>query len=510
MDSNNLMEDHGELQAIITGGFKRLNHARYILLTIPQGKEEDAKAFVKEVVPKVTATEFIKTIPKYSPNKNTWEGIWGLNVAFTHSGLKKLGLHESTLDGFSRPFKEGMNDPERSIHLGDIGDNAQKNWDFGARGEKKGTTDMLLLLFASTEKNVDTELTRWKDKWEKHGLETLIPPIDSHVLEDGKEHFGFKDGIAQPIVKGLGKENIFNTTPINTGEVLLGYRDQYYEFPRNPIVPDTKGEFYKLPLIHEGDQHQYAFGTNGSYLVFRKLRQYVNRFWTYLAEQTKTDDAAKSEEAMVKLATKMVGRWPSGVPLAKYPDHDPIDPKKKVDDEIWLLKNNDEFLFDNDDKYGDKTPRGSHIRRSNPRDSLRNDPNESQEISQKHRMLRRGRTYGNPVEKDLKPIDLLNKNDDSEDRGLVFIALCGDINRQYEFSQKDWIDGPKFDDLYTESDPVIGNHCPRNDGMVTNTFSVPQCPVRHRVKDIPQFVEMKGGAYFFLPGIRALKYLTTL
>ena len=92
------------------------------------------------------------------------------------------------------------------------------------------------------------------------------------------------------------------------------------------------------------------------------------------------------------------------------------------------------------------------------------------------------------------------------DRGLFFICLAGNIGRQYEFIQHSWVNNPKFDELYDEPDPVTGYHPPNGSAA----FSVPGEPVRERYTNIPSFVTTRGGAYFFMPGIRALRYLAAL
>jgi hypothetical protein len=76
------------------------------------------------------------------------------------------------------------------------------------------------------------------------------------------------------------------------------------------------------------------------------------------------------------------------------------------------------------------------------------------------------------------------------------------IARQFEFVQRAWVGSPKFAALYDDSDPLIGRHHPQG-----GTFTIPERPVRRRVTGLPQFVAVRGGAYFFLPGIRALRYI---
>ena len=125
-----------------------------------------------------------------------------------------------------------------------------------------------------------------------------------------------------------------------------------------------------------------------------------------------------------------------------------------------------------------------------------------------HRILRRGREYGEK----LSPDDALRTapENDSE-RGLQFLAVSANIQRQFEFVQNAWMMRTKFDGMTEESDPLLGNREPVPGCPFTNTFSLPQeGRVRQRMMDVPQFITVVGGAYFFLPSKRAIRYLATI
>ena len=182
-------------------------------------------------------------------------------------------------------------------------------------------------------------------------------------------------------------------------------------------------------------------GRNGSYLVFRQLRQDVPRFWHFVDTATRTADGRSDPAARVRLAAKMVGRWPSGAPLTLAPDAD--DP---------ALADANDFAFHEHDRRGARCPIGSHIRRSNPRDSLDPRPGSaaSFEINRRHRLLRRGREYGPPLS-----IEEALAGDDRADRGLHFVCLNANIQRQFEFVNHTWLNNPKFADLYDDADPLV-------------------------------------------------------
>jgi hypothetical protein len=82
------------------------------------------------------------------------------------------------------------------------------------------------------------------------------------------------------------------------------------------------------------------------------------------------------------------------------------------------------------------------------------------------------------------------------------------ISRQFEFLQNAWMMNSKFSGLTGESDPLLGTRAPIPGCPVTGDFTIQQDggpPAR--VSGLPQFVTVRGGAYFFLPGIRALRYI---
>ena len=220
-----------------------------------------------------------------------------------------------------------------------------------------------------------------------------------------------------------------------------------------------------------------VLGRNGTYVVFRKLHQRVAQFRRYLKSSSTTPE---DEEL---LAAKMMGRWRSGAPLALCPFHD--DPELGAD----RLRNN-HFLFQADDPAGLKTPGGSHIRRTNPRDAA------IAGVARIHRMIRRGTAYG-----PLLPEGVLD--DDGIDRGLMFAFVGAHIGRQFELVQSEWINDGVFFGAGSDKDPIMGSNGGAGD------FTVPRKPVRKRCQGIPQFVVTRGGEYCFMPGLKALQWLAS-
>jgi deferrochelatase/peroxidase EfeB len=140
------------------------------------------------------------------------------------------------------------------------------------------------------------------------------------------------------------------------------------------------------------------------------------------------------------------------------------------------------------DPFGYAVPLGSHMRRMNPRDTAAN--------MNRRRMIRRGATYGAAL-----PLDA---PDDGADRGIAAFVICASLIRQFEFAQNVWVNDRNFHELGNERDPIIGNQ----DG--TLEFKIPKRPIRKTIKGLPAFTTVRGGAYFFLPGLKALRYLASL
>jgi deferrochelatase/peroxidase EfeB len=161
-------------------------------------------------------------------------------------------------------------------------------------------------------------------------------------------------------------------------------------------------------------------------------------------------------------------------------------------DDPTRAKDND-FRYHESDPLGLKCPLGAHVRRDNPRDALEPQPGteNSLAVNRLHRLIRRGRSYG--------PF-LPEGQVDAADRGLMFIAINANIGRQFEFIQHSWLMDRRFNGLYAESDPIVG-------ADLENEFAIPGTPVGSRCTGLTRFVHVAGGSYFFLPGLRALRFL---
>jgi Dyp-type peroxidase family len=377
-------------------------------------------------------------------------------VAFTYQGLKQLGVPQRSLDSFAPEFQQGM--AARAAELGDVGESDPANWE-----TPLGTADVhvAISVLSPDSERLEAVAERARRAHEQLPGVEVIWRQDCYQLPTGRTSFGFKDGIGQPAIEGSGIAGSNpDERPIKAGEFLLGYLDETGELPPMP-TPEV-------------------LGRNGTYIVFRKLHTRVAAYRRYLREKA----ADRGDEAL--LGAKMVGRWQSGAPLSLSPDED--DPQLGADPH-----RNNAFSY-GDDLTGLKCPAGAHARRANPRDALDEDGSVNVRL---HRMIRRGTSYG-----PMLPDGVLE--DDGADRGIVFVFAGAHLKRQFEFVKTQWLNDGIFIGAPTERDPLVG----QSDG--SGMFTIPQRPIRRRLKELPPFVVTRGGEYCFAPGLRALRWLAEL
>jgi len=394
-----------------------------------------------------------------------------VNIGFTYEGLKALGLSQRSLDSFPQAFRVGMRG--RADEVGDVGPHAPEHWEGGLGGP-----DIHAMGWIRTDsddgRNVATQIIR--DEMEAtDGVEIrFVQDTKALAHENGigseGEHFGFADPISQPPIEGADApvypgdgvlEADGTWRALKPGEFLLGYEDEVG--PEGTQTPEP-----------------FELRVNGTYMVFRKLYQDVAAFRRYLATAAKALYGSDDQHHQDLVAAKMMGRWRSGCPVDLSPDKDDLtiaaDPQRR---------NN--FTYAGDDQ-GLRCPLGSHLRRSNPRAT----PLKRATAVRRHRLIRRGVEYGPHLQ------DGVVEND-GVDRGLVNLFIQADIERQFEFVQKEWMKGGEFIGLDpNEQDPINGV------GGEGSQMVVPGAK-RPFLFDLPTFVTVKGGEYLFVPGLNALK-----
>jgi len=481
-----------DVQGLVRFGYGSLTDAVYVLARV---RNVDA------------ARTWLRSAPVSTAATISPPPVTALQIAFTAHGIEALGVSAEVRAGFSSEFLDGMDDPSRARRLGDVESNAPERWEWGSRPD---APHVLVMLFAKPGLLDEWVADTLGDAWHE-GFDETRRLTTSHL--DGVEPFGFVDGISQPAVdweqrRDSSKEGQDGyTNEVAIGEFLLGYRNEYGKYTDRPLI-DVDLSSTGLPLAEE-DPGKWDLGRNGTYLVIRQLTQDVRGFWQYL-----TSRAGGDRQAADALASRLVGRTRQGEPLAHLED-DGIAGKAHE-------RRLNQFTFD-DDPAGTRCPFGAHIRRANPRNSdyahhetglkrrladlglppsaFRDDVVSSVRF---HRILRRGREFGPSLSVDdaLRPAP-----PDDPDRGLYFICLNANISRQFEFVQNAWMASTKFSALTGESDPLVGSRLHTADGRVTDGMTIPSAGLPDRISELPSFVTVRGGAYFFLPGVRALRYL---
>jgi len=475
--------EQDDIQGLVARGYGKLASARFLLVQIVQA--DLARGYLRRISSEVNT---VRTSPD----------DFALQIAFTSAGLSALGLPASALASFPREFLEGMDDPLRAAMLGDQGDSDPHRWSWG--GPTTPRVHVLVLVYAKDEPTLERQLAAELDAIASHGLSVVADKRTSSRI-DQKEHFGFRDGISSPILEGLARspEKVSSkqwTHPLKSGELVLGYRNEYGSYTERPTVATADDPAGMLPEIPGGAMRD--LGRNGTYLVYRELTQDVVKFWSYLEDASREPGSDPVARA-IQLGAKMVGRWPGGAPLVRSPERD--DPGKATDNQFG-------FWADQD---GIRCPLGAHIRRANPRDRFPVDHSraDSIEMVRKHQMLRRGRPFGPPVVPSMSPGEILAARGHASDeqRGLHFICLVGHISRQFEVVQSAWLSSANFAGLFKDGDPLIGARRSPPDVNANDEFTCQAAPVRRKYKGLPQFTQLVGGAYFFLPGITALRFL---
>ena len=502
--------DFSDVQGLVRFGFGKMTEASYILLKIRNPNA--ARGWLGQA-------QFTTAVEMNPPP------VTAMQIAFTPQGLRALGVPSRTMSGFSDEFLQGMaGSSNRSQRLGDIGASSPQQWNWGGSAK---LPDAVLMLFAGPNL-LDTweqavKVAPWQEGFEEIGR------LDTEDHGE-REPFGFIDGLSQPIIDWTQSRNpspngdqLDYGNVVCLGEFLLGYKNEYGRYTDRPLL-DAHEPFGTELVDAEDPPGKKDLGKNGTYVVFRQLEQDVRGFWRFVEESAKA-----TEISSVEVAEALVGRrLENGKPLATLRSNQ-ISGVGEIGSDSQRSRDKlmNQFTY-GADPDGTQCPLGAHVRRGNPRTpdlpgnpgnilshALRllgfgsKHPREDLVASVRfHRLLRRGREYG-PA---LSPEAALQPAVFSEPgRGLHFLAIGSNIERQFEFVQNAWFVKTKFNGLTGESDPLLGNREPVKGCPFTDSFTIPHHDrVRSRLDGLPRFVTVRGGAYFFLPGIRAIKFLSKL
>jgi deferrochelatase/peroxidase EfeB len=490
--------DFNDIQGLVRFAHHKLTQGCFWLLNI---RDASAARSWLAAAPVTTAIE-LDGAPKTA-----------LQVAFTHEGLKALGLPDDTLAGFSDEFLSGMaGDESRSRRLGDVGVSAPQWWQWGGAGK---VPHLVVMLYGQAG-----HLDGWTQTIQGSEWETAFQVLECLLTSNlqNVEPFGFADGISQPTLdwdrqRTPNGDQLEYSNLITLGEFLLGYPNEYGKYTDRPLLDPGQPSSSVLSFA-EDVPHKRDLGRNGTYLVLRQLQQDVRGFWRFLDRQANSDPQARQN-----LAQRMVGRMMNGDPILPLT----AQPIAGIDSKAAAQN---QFTYDAD-ITGTRCPFGAHIRRANPRNAdlppgskglianlfhtlgfgSKNFRDDIIASTRFHRLLRRGREYG----PGLSPQQAIAEGPDTGDHGIYFICLAANIARQFEFVQNAWVMSTKFNAMTEESDPLLGNRQPIRGCPFTNTFSqVQETGVRTRMMGMPQFITVRGGAYFFLPSLSALRYLAAL
>jgi Dyp-type peroxidase family len=452
--------DVSDVQGFALKGYN-FPHARYLLIEL--GSPDAARALLMKLLTVITTGERWDI-----DNKPTST----VNIGFTYKGLAQLDLPLESLLSFPLEFQQGMR--ARGDILGDTGKNAPENWDPEWRDDR---IHAWLAVNALTPEALEARCADMLKLMEETQGACLVRAQDAcAIYVDGKassqEHFGYTDGFGNPDFKGAerrctpgqGKLDTHgNWQSLATGEFLLGYADEAGELPPAP------------------DPH--LLGRNGTFMVYRKMHQNVASFRNYLAEH-----GSRYAGGEAKLAAKFVGRWEDGTPLELSPD---APDAAIVQDE----NRNTNFTYGND-LNGVRCPVGAHIRRTHPRDAFGFNGG----LVNRRRIMRRGLPYGDYVPKG-QPAN------DAEERGIVFMALNASLSRQFEFVQQQWIEYGNDSHQGNDKDFLIGNHEGKGRFVIQGDANPKNPPFI--CGGLPNFVELRGGDYFFVPSLTALAMMAT-
>ena len=450
--------DLTDIQGNVLWGY-HLAKTRILFYRVPEG--DGGRAFVRALAPNVTTSE---RWPAGKPSGT-------LNLAFTHSGLAALGVPARTLLGFPPDFQQGMR--ARAALLSDGADNDPSRWE---RPWHAGDVHIMVSLASNSAADLDRLAARVKAS--AAGVDLCFTEDGGRLEVNGavtdKEHFGYTDGYSNPEIDGTnmpgetpGGGKLLpggSWAPLETGELLLGYPDEAGALPDAPLPPE--------------------FVQNGTYLVYRKLHQRVASFRKFLREE-----GARYPGGEDLLSAKLMGRWRDGTPIvAGERARPPVDSGEVIENPAHT-----DYRYDADPN-GFVCPMGAHTRRANPRDSTGFDTL----LSQRRRIMRRGVTYG-----PWTPLD--QPGDDDGEHGLHFIALVASLERQFEFVQREWLN--YGNDFYQGNDgcPVTGRAGTRSRFLVQGDPRAGAARAApHFLRDLPSFVRLLGGDYFFVPSIGAI------
>ena len=454
-------------------------------------------------------------------------------IAFSFPGLRKL---TGQADAFEPIFKDGLpaathrlGDPQGAGVPGDV-----HEWKIGAPGH---VPDALAILAGDDPQVVQNAVDDFLVTARSFGVECPVFDIGhdlaaystaSAPFPSGHEHFGFKDGISQPGIRGRMTASATDfLTPRNmpappdpgssepefsapgqplvcVGEFVLGYPRQLDTHGRGADSPWKLGP---EPFVPDPTAVAPFWARNGSFLVYRRLRQDVPAFNRFLQDQARElsrfpEFAGLTSE---QLGSLLVGRWPSGAPVLRAPV---LDPPAADNPSLGRTDGaNNGFGFNGPeadphdgfspaiaDPFGRVCPQAAHIRKVNPR-NLNTDQG-ALTATLVRRILRRGIPFGAPLAFGA------TEDPSGQERGLLFLAYMASIRDQFEFLTASWMNSsskptPQLPPTNSGFDMLVGQASGERFCLLGRQAA--------RVSSTGRWVIPTGGGYFFAPSRAAIR-----
>jgi Dyp-type peroxidase family len=518
-----------EIQGNIIGGFlKDFQTNLYLQITNTKKFQQWLKEFIPRVSTSAQVLKFnrlFKSLRSTQQREPKLKVTW-VNIAFSYAAIQKIAQEVPQLlkkDFVDQAFKDGL--AARSESLGDETrpgkPGNKKTWKIGGPNQE---ADVIIIVASDDPEDMDDEVKEILSglqglKKMKHFLDRAAT-LPAALGLKGHEHFGFLDGVSQPGIRGRVSNDPTDVLTLRQnpnddgqgkpgqdvlwpGEFVFGYKkqDAKAKDPANPNGTSEAGP---------------DWAQNGSFLTFRRLLQNVFGFHSFLKQQAKGNGFASPDQ----FGSRLVGRWKSGAPVLREPDHD--EPKLGGDD---CANNNFEygdatppitqaqkrgpfdcvdFTFPTSpgDLTGARCPFSGHIRKAYPRnDTSPTIPSLGEPDTQTHRLLRRGIPFGKASKSTPdKPV-----NDGKVDRGLMFLAYQTSIENQFEFVTKNWVNFTDFKAPGTGQDPILGQNNTPGQNRERKFMVTDPGGTKRTVTTNNDWVIPTGGGYFFAPSISALK-----
>ncbi|MBR0848362.1 Dyp-type peroxidase [Bradyrhizobium diazoefficiens] len=524
--------DLDDIQGNIYPGFNK-DHQTIRCFTIVDAAA--ARSAIADLLPDVSTSAVVQayarlraTLKRQRAGASGLSATW-MNLSFSYSGLAKLSsaaIADAVDDG---AFKAGL--PDRSPLLGDPLDEAEPghpaNWLFG--GFKTPSIDMVMTVagdkradIASYLGDIDARMAAHKTPGGKPALELVFELVGDTLGGElnGHEHFGFRDGVSQPAIRGRAKsspdkfivERIIDPALSDAksygrpgqvllwpGQILLGQPTQNGQDPLKPNQP--------FPL-------KVGWAKNGSFMVLRMLQQDVPAFWAEIRSCAAKVLGRSDDAAIDWVGARVVGRWRSGAPVTRTPDADRpefvADNRVANDFRFRLAGTRPQLVatqpplpdlpLSQADPKGAICPFAGHIRKVNPRDDAVELGGPGDTLT--HLLVRRGIPYGPAF------ADPRHAAEDGRERGLIFVSYQASIERQFEFLMQNWVNGDDLPHVGSGRDAVLGRHRPQEGAPASSIEIVDGEGKSHRLVQMQDFIVARGGGYFFSPSITGLEQLT--